>query len=286
MQHGDTFVNGSDVADSFMDGKPLQPLLMEFYMRCLRDDVASMGSTESRRSIFLTPTISVHFQANRTLVPSSLIILLFTMFYTLHFNQAILDWEATHRRDNTHIPFDDVALLRALECLLPSEEALLACNTVCRRITSFSTPPMIIYRHFEKFVRLTLNKCTQSRLSHLHTNMYLEQTVTLNLSPFTYYYIFISDSHAHCKLTYSYSLFQIFLPMFHKCHWSVYAINLALLRIDILDPNPYGPDLPHTVWQDFHKDTVQNDCGKYAFCKLAAIRLATAIQKLRPKALL
>ena len=120
MQHGDTFVNGSDVADSFMDGKPLQPFLMEFYMRCLRDDVASMGSTESRRSIFLTPTISVHFQANRTLVPSSLIILLFTMFYTLHFNQAILDWEATHRRDSTHIPFDDVALLRALDCLLPS----------------------------------------------------------------------------------------------------------------------------------------------------------------------
>lgn len=178
MQHGDTFVNGSDVADSFMDGKPLQPFLMEFYMRCLRDDVASMGSTESRRSIFLTPTIS-----------------------------AILDWEATHRKDSTHIPFDDVALLRALDCLLPSEEALLACNT-------------------------------------------------------------------------------IFLPMFHKRHWSVYAINLALLRIDILDPNPYGPDLPHTLWQDFHKDTVQNDCGKYTFCKLAGIRLATAIQKLRPKALL
>jgi hypothetical protein len=36
------------------------------------------------------------------------------------------------------------------------------------------------------------------------------------------------------------------VPMLRRSHWTLYAINFQLRRIDILDSNPYGPSLDGT----------------------------------------
>jgi hypothetical protein len=35
--------------------------------------------------------------------------------------------------------------------------------------------------------------------------------------------------------------------MLRRTHWTIYAINFHLRRIDILDSNPYGPALGDTT---------------------------------------
>jgi hypothetical protein len=44
------------------------------------------------------------------------------------------------------------------------------------------------------------------------------------------------------------------VPMLHRSHWTLYAINFQLRRIDILDSNPYGPLLGGTSWKQIHND--------------------------------
>ncbi|KAL6648104.1 hypothetical protein ACP70R_012328 [Stipagrostis hirtigluma subsp. patula] len=45
----------------------------------------------------------------------------------------------------------------------------------------------------------------------------------------------------------------IFIPLWHRSHWSVYVINLIHLRIDILDSADYGGVLGDTSWADHHQ---------------------------------
>jgi hypothetical protein len=44
------------------------------------------------------------------------------------------------------------------------------------------------------------------------------------------------------------------VPMLRHSHWTLYAINFQLCRIDILDSNPYGPLLGGTSWKQIHND--------------------------------
>ncbi|KAJ1270267.1 hypothetical protein BS78_06G041100 [Paspalum vaginatum] len=74
----------------------------------------------------------------------------------------------------------------------------------------------------------------------------------------------------------------IMVPMHHRHHWTLYVINFTLRRIDILDPNPYGPALAGMSWADHHKNTVKTEGKKWQRCKLIVSRLTKAIQQVRP----
>ncbi|KAL6873992.1 hypothetical protein ACP4OV_014074 [Aristida adscensionis] len=53
----------------------------------------------------------------------------------------------------------------------------------------------------------------------------------------------------------------IFIPMWHRFHWTVYVINLIHARIDILDSSDYGGSLGNTKWSDHHEsmESTQGD---------------------------
>lgn len=74
------------------------------------------------------------------------------------------------------------------------------------------------------------------------------------------------------------------VPMLHRQHWSLYIINGTTSRVEILDPNPYGPVLGGTTWEDHHKTKVGTGQRKTSWCKLILKRLNAAIKSVRPRA--
>jgi hypothetical protein len=65
-------------------------------------------------------------------------------------------------------------------------------------------------------------------------------------------------------------------------HWTLYAINFHLRRIDILDSNPYGLALGGTTWKEIHNDQVMINDRKLPWSRLIMKRLSIALQESRP----
>jgi hypothetical protein len=70
--------------------------------------------------------------------------------------------------------------------------------------------------------------------------------------------------------------------MLRRSHWTLYAINFQLHRIDILDSNPYGPSLGGTTWKHIHNDQVMINGTKLPWSRLIMKRLSMALQEARP----
>jgi hypothetical protein len=72
------------------------------------------------------------------------------------------------------------------------------------------------------------------------------------------------------------------VPMLRRSHWTLYAINFQLRRIDILDSNPNGPALGGTTWNDIHNDQVMINGMKLPWSRLIMKRLSMVLQEARP----
>jgi hypothetical protein len=70
--------------------------------------------------------------------------------------------------------------------------------------------------------------------------------------------------------------------MLHCSHWTLYAINFQLRRIDILDSNPYGPLLGGTFWKQIHNDQLLINRTKVPWSRLIMRRLSIALHEARP----
>jgi hypothetical protein len=72
------------------------------------------------------------------------------------------------------------------------------------------------------------------------------------------------------------------VPMLRRSHWTLYAINFQLHRIDILDSNPYGPSLGGTTWKQIHNDQVMMNGTKLPWSRLFMKRLSIVLHEARP----
>jgi hypothetical protein len=72
------------------------------------------------------------------------------------------------------------------------------------------------------------------------------------------------------------------VPMLRRSHWTLYAINFQLRRIDILDLNPYGPLLGGTSWKQIHNDQLLINGTKIPWSRLIMRRLSIALHEARP----
>jgi hypothetical protein len=70
--------------------------------------------------------------------------------------------------------------------------------------------------------------------------------------------------------------------MLHRSHWTLYAINFQLRRIDILDSNPYGTLLGGTTWKQIHNDQLLINGTKIPWSRLIMRRLSIALHEARP----
>ena len=72
------------------------------------------------------------------------------------------------------------------------------------------------------------------------------------------------------------------VPMLRRSHWTLYAINFQLRRIDILDSNPYGTLLGGTTWKQIHNDQLLINGTKIPWSRLIMRRLSIALHEARP----
>jgi hypothetical protein len=72
------------------------------------------------------------------------------------------------------------------------------------------------------------------------------------------------------------------VPMLRRSHWTLYAINSQLRRIDILDSNSYGPSLGGTSWKEIHNDQVLINGTKIPWSRLIMRRLSIVLHEARP----
>jgi hypothetical protein len=72
------------------------------------------------------------------------------------------------------------------------------------------------------------------------------------------------------------------VPILRRSHWTIYAINFQLRRIDILDSNPYGPLLGGTSWKQIHNDQLLINGTKIPWSRLIMRRLNIALHEARP----
>jgi hypothetical protein len=70
--------------------------------------------------------------------------------------------------------------------------------------------------------------------------------------------------------------------MLRRSHWTLYAINFQLRRIDILDSNPYGTLLGGTTWKQIHNDQLLINGTKIPWSRLIMRRLSIALHEARP----
>jgi hypothetical protein len=71
------------------------------------------------------------------------------------------------------------------------------------------------------------------------------------------------------------------VPMLRRSHWTLYAINFQLRRIDILDSNPYGPLLGCTSWKQIYNDQLLINGTKIPWSRLIMRRLSIALHEAR-----
>jgi hypothetical protein len=70
--------------------------------------------------------------------------------------------------------------------------------------------------------------------------------------------------------------------MLRRSHWTLYAINFELRRIDILDSNPYGTLFGDTTWKQIHNDQLLINGTKIPWSRLIMRRLSIALHEARP----
>jgi hypothetical protein len=70
--------------------------------------------------------------------------------------------------------------------------------------------------------------------------------------------------------------------MLRRSHWTLYAINFQLRRIDILDSNPYGTLPGGTTWKQIHNDQLLINGTKIPWSRLIMRRLSIVLHEARP----
>ncbi|KAL6614563.1 hypothetical protein ACP70R_036833 [Stipagrostis hirtigluma subsp. patula] len=129
-------------------------------------------------------------------------------------------------------------------------------------------PESFGYRFFTKIDVGNVANCEEISGGHDEFDEYaLDQALKRSLPP--------HDMVKDAKL--------IFIPVWHRSHWSVYVINMIHFRIDILDSADYGGALGATTWVDHHQcpTTIKGETRPWN--KIIMQRINDSLHRLCPR---